>query len=199
MVSMQNTPTVPCAVATERNPSVGSQSLLSRMLPALVGQIERACEGEADLVPYRVRQALVTIALKELLPTLSAMPQSNQTYTRHILHADPAGRFTVVALMWGAQQFSPVHAHHAWCAYRVVQGMLTESHFEWDRLAGRAYLFNKVGRGVGDSVCGHAGLELIHRLGNETCTPAVSIHVYGIDAGLIASGVNRVLPSIEHL
>lgn len=196
---MQNISASSGSPVTVRNTSASAPSLLRGMLPELVGQLERACEGEAELVPYRVRQALDAGALKQLLPTITAMPQSEQTYTRHILHADPSGRFTVVALMWGAQQFSPVHAHHTWCAYRVLDGQLAESHFEWDRKAGQAYLFNKVSRRAGDSVCGHAGLELIHRLGNETAMPAVSIHAYGIEAQRISTGVNRVLPSIEHL
>jgi hypothetical protein len=177
-------------------------SLLEQCLPGLAGEIELACMGQADLVPYAVRQALNdgladAQDAAQLGTLLGSMPRSEQTYTRHILHADPMGRFTVVALIWGAQQFSPVHAHHTWCAYRVLEGELTESHYEWDRTAQQAYLFNKVIRTAGQSVCGHAGMELIHRLGNSGCAPAVSIHVYGVDSGRVGSHVNRVLPWAE--
>ncbi len=158
---------------------------------------------QADLVPYAVRQALndglAGGAAAKLADLLSSMPVSEQTYTRHILHADPKGRFTVVALIWGPQQFSPVHAHHTWCTYRVLAGELTESHYEWDRTAQQAYLFNKVIRSAGQSVCGHAGLELIHRLGNAGTQPAMSVHVYGMDSGRIATHVNRVLPWSEKI
>ncbi len=180
-----------------------AQSLLARHLPATVEQIERACMDQADLVPYAVRQALndglAGGAAAKLADLLSSMPVSEQTYTRHILHADPKGRFTVVALIWGPQQFSPVHAHHTWCTYRVLAGELTESHYEWDRTAQQAYLFNKVIRSAGQSVCGHAGLELIHRLGNAGTQPAMSVHVYGMDSGRIATHVNRVLPWSEKI
>ena len=178
-----------------------AQSLLEQHLPEVVRQIELACMGQADLVPYAVRQALneglQACATAKLITELEARPVSEQTYTRHVLHADANGRFTVVALIWGAQQFSPVHAHHTWCTYRVLTGELTESHYEWDRAGGHAYLFNKVVRRPGQSVCGHAGLELIHRLGNAGLTPAMSIHIYGVDAQRVSTHVNRILPWVE--
>jgi predicted metal-dependent enzyme (double-stranded beta helix superfamily) len=175
--------------------------MLEQHLPGVVKQIEVACMGQADLIPYAVRQALNDglggCASEPLIAHLKGLPASEQTYTRHVLHADHAGRFTVVALVWQTQQFSPVHAHHSWCAYRVVAGELTESHYEWDRAQERAYLFNKVVRRAGESICGHAGLELIHRLGNAAGEPAISIHTYGVDAERISTHVNRILPWSE--
>lgn len=178
-------------------------SLLQQFLPETPTQIAHACSGPADLIAYRVRQALneglTPQATQQLLSVIDARPVSDQTYTRHILHADCAGRFTVVALVWGEQHSSPVHAHHTWCAYRVVTGELTESHFEWDALQQKAYLFNKVKRQAGQSVCGNAGLELIHRLGNEGVQRAVSIHAYGVDADSISTHVNHVVPWAEKM
>jgi len=189
----------PCVI-----PSVHGEpitSLLQQLMPETPAQIAQACAGPTDLIAYRVRQALneglTPLATHQLLGEIHAQPVSDQTYTRHILHADPAGRFTVAALVWGPQHSSPVHAHHTWCAYRVLQGTLMESHFEWDASQQKAYLFNKVARQAGQSVCGNAGLELIHRLGNEGLDRAVSIHVYGVDAELISTHVNHVLPWAE--
>lgn len=173
------------------------ESLLDRHVVGLSDSIAQACLGEADLVPYRVRQALNhamdTGATERLVEQVLALPHSDQSYTRHILHADPAGMFTVVALRWDVNQASPVHAHYTWCAYRVLRGVLTESHFEWDRTVEQAYLFNRVARSAGQSVCGHGGMDFIHRLGNEHAQTAVSIHVYGIDSARISSHVNRKL------
>ena len=187
--------TVPVAKTTES--AEVSESLLDRYAVGLSDSIEQACLGEADLVPYRVRQALnQSLDAKttdRLVEQVLALPYSEQSYTRHILHADPAGMFTVVALRWDENHASPVHAHYTWCAYRVLRGVLTESHFEWDRSAEQAYLFNRVARSAGQSVCGHGGMDFIHRLGNEHAETAVSIHVYGIDAARISSHVNRKL------
>lgn len=174
-----------------------SESLLDRHVEGLSDSIAQACLGEADLVPYRVRQALNhsldTKTTDCLVEQVLALPHSNQTYTRHVLHADPAGMFTVVALRWDVNQASPVHAHYTWCAYKVLRGELTESHFEWDRSVEQAYLFNRVARPAGQGVCGHGGMDFIHRLGNEKEQIAVSIHVYGIDSARISSHVNRKL------
>lgn len=187
------------AVPVDRTPAQTqmSESLLDRCVAGLSDSIEQACLGEADLVPYRVRQALNHAldakTTERLVGQVLALPHSTQSYTRHVLHADPSGMFTVVALRWDLNQASPVHAHYTWCAYRVLRGELTESHFEWDRSIEQAYLFNRVARSAGQSVCGHGGMDFIHRLGNEQEHTAVSIHVYGIDAARISSHVNRKL------
>jgi predicted metal-dependent enzyme (double-stranded beta helix superfamily) len=174
-----------------------SESLLDREVPGLSAAIVQACLGEADLVPYRVRQALNqtmdAVTTERLVGQILALPYSEQSYTRYVLHADPAGMFTVVALRWALNQASPAHAHYTWCVYRVLCGVLTESHFEWDRSVEQAYLFNRAARTAGQSVCGHGGMDFIHRLGNEQAQTAVSIHVYGIDSERISSHVNRKL------
>lgn len=178
-------------------------SLLDRVVPGLSADLEAACVSEADLVPYRMRQAigqqLGRRAAVELCAAVLALPRSTQSYTRHILHADPLGRFTVVGLVWGPQQCSPIHAHYAWCAYRILAGELTEGFYQWDSAQRHAYLMSQFTRESGYSACGHAGLEFIHRLGNQTSEPAVSIHVYGMDAGRIGTHVNRVLASAQTL
>lgn len=172
-------------------------SLLDRFVPHLSAQILQACLAEADLVPYRVRQALNQTldraTTQELVSQVLSLPHSLQSYTRHMLHADPGGMFTVVALRWDPSQGSPIHAHYTWCAYKVLSGAMTESHFEWDRTANHAYLFNRVVREAGQSVSAHGGMECIHRLSNDTEHTAVSIHVYGIDAARISTHVNRMV------
>lgn len=204
MVDMHNQSIAPLSAARVFPlPANPAGSLLSQFMPGVAEQIGLASQEMPERVPYAVRDAinngLNDVNTEKLIAVLQSMPRSEQTYTRHILHADLAGRFTVAALVWGHQQFSPVHAHHTWCAYRVLTGELTESHFEWDKMAQEAYLFNKVKRQAGQSVCGQAGLELIHRLGNANPQPAISIHVYGVDAEKISSHVNHVLSWSEKI
>jgi hypothetical protein len=84
----------------------------------------------------------------------------------------------------------------------VLSGALTETHYAWDTAAGHAYPFNSFARSAGQSVCGHAGLELIHRLGNASYDdplPALSLHVYGVDSERVSSHVNRVLASMQRV
>lgn len=168
-------------------------------LQSLTQDIAKACCEQAILTPRAVRQALDCSLDAEasltLVQQILMLPRNEHAYTRHVLYADPKGRFTVVALVWEKGQSSPVHAHFTWCAYKVLNGQLAESHFEWDAVGEKARLTGQIQRPSGQSVCGHAGLELIHQLGNQHEQPAVSIHVYGMDIERIGTHVNRVLVS----
>ena len=62
----------------------------------------------------------------------SALAGSPDTYTRHLVHADPYERFSVMLLVWRPGQNSPVHGHRTWCAYRVLRGTLSERHYRWN-------------------------------------------------------------------
>jgi hypothetical protein len=96
---MQTSPTVQSLPAANAATAVGvhaqSESLLELEVPGLAESIRQACLGEADLVPYRVRQALNQAldraSTDRLVKTIMSMPYSTQTYTRHMLYADPAG------------------------------------------------------------------------------------------------------------
>ncbi|MBC7781813.1 MAG: cysteine dioxygenase family protein [Proteobacteria bacterium] len=113
------------------------------------------------------------------------------TYTRHLLHADPNGLFSILAIVWSPGQASPVHAHHTWCAVGVYAGELTECHYR--AAPGDVYPVEvkSVRRGVGDS-CFDAGRDGIHRIANLSDQLAISIHVYGVGADRIVTGINRV-------
>lgn len=118
---------------------------------------------------------------------------SDQGYARHVVHADPLDRFTVLALVWRPGQFSPVHWHHSWCAYAVVSGLLQETGYDWDEGRGCATASMQRERRDGDASFAIAGSTRIHRLGNGGTREAISLHVYGVAAGSIATGVNCVV------
>ena len=117
-------------------------------------------------------------------------------YRRHLLLADPGGRYSAVAIVWGKDQYSPVHGPHTWCAYSVLQGALCESCFEWCE-AEQAARLNTAGRAirrlpgeVSYTEAGHCG---IHRLGNPHSEPAISVHIYGVPGEHIATAVNDLV------
>jgi len=142
-----------------------------------------------------VRGALAQ-ALAE--PALVMGPQregSNASYRRHIVAADPAGRYTVAALVWQPGQASPIHAHHTWCGYAVLEGTLTETLYAWDAMLGGADVVRAHPRARGAVSFGgrDRGRGGIHRLSNGGNAQAVSLHVYGVDATRIATHVNDVV------
>lgn len=161
-------------------------------LDEAIGQIAMASAGAIDQLPRRVSEILCHCADLESFLQPEQCVGSDATYTRHLLHADPMGRFSVVALVWHAGQQTPIHAHYTWCAYRIFEGCLTESRYAWDAAAAKARHVETVERHVGDTGFGHAGYEQIHQLGNRGRAKAISIHVYGIDGGRVSSHVNRL-------
>jgi predicted metal-dependent enzyme (double-stranded beta helix superfamily) len=105
-------------------------------------------------------------------------------YMRHVLYVDPGDAFVITAITWLPGQVSPVHGHHVWCAYGVAEGELTEEQFSADlRVSNtRAYRAGDVAdRG-----------EIIHRVANRTRNVIVSLHVYGVSAARVTTGINRV-------
>lgn len=114
-------------------------------------------------------------------------------YTRHLVYADPMARFSAMLLVWRPGQASPVHGHRTWCAYRVLEGRLHERHYRWDAAAGLARHVGGAEREAGDLFTVPAGLGHIHALGNESEAVAVSLHVYGVSAQHIATGVNLLV------
>jgi predicted metal-dependent enzyme (double-stranded beta helix superfamily) len=104
-------------------------------------------------------------------------------YMRHVLYVDPDGDFVITAITWLPGQVSPVHGHHVWCAFGVAEGELTEEQFD-PQLA------------VLKTARYHAGEvaepSQIHRVANRGRTPLVSLHLYGVSAERLTTGINRI-------
>jgi len=178
-----------------QNPSV-TQSLARQRRPGGIGmlaaEISAACDA-ADAMNERVRKALErAVADPDLLAPVHR-ETSAQCYARHVLYSDPLGRFTILAIVWDAGQFSPPHAHDTWCAYAVQEGSLRETLYSFDAASGKAKPVSSKTRDSGYSCFAGPGLEQIHRLGNPGTSPAISIHAYGVAREHISTRVNRLL------
>ncbi len=162
---------------------------------ALAAEISMACASADDLGVKACVALERAVACSDLLG--GAQRQACfDGYARHVLYSDPLSRFTILAIVWGAGQFSPAHAHHTWCAYAVYDGPLHETVYTSDPSGLAKPVCTKV-RNPGYSCFAGAGLEQIHRLGNAGTTPAISIHVYGVGRERVATHVNRVLEVVE--
>lgn len=133
--------------------------------------------------PGMARQ--VADALKELIAQPDWLPEecqvaSDECYKRHLLYADPEGRFTVLALVWQHGQSSPVHGHSAWCAMGVYAGRPSAAAYECKD--GQ----NPVETGVyhcspGEVDSLEPGSEKPHRIYNDSHAQVITIHTYGRD------------------
>ncbi len=162
-------------------------------LGRLAAEVTIACNGARDRMAARVVAALQVATADPVLLSADQCLICPDRYARHVLYADPQGRFTILALVWSGGQFSPVHAHDTWCAYAVHHGALAETLFRFDATTAQAIPLRTETRRAGYGCFAGCGLDQIHRLGNGGLEPAISIHVYGVEAAQICSHVNRVL------
>lgn len=158
----------------------------------LVSRLDTAITAPAEALP-----AAVTAALGEAMATCNWLPPDQQHvnedhYARRVLHSDPQDRYTIVAITWGRNQQSSIHAHHTWCGVAVYSGEIIETFYSGgdDHQAPQA--LRTVHRKPGTLSFDKGGTG-VHRIANAANDAAVSIHVYGIGAAQITTGVNRVL------
>lgn len=165
-------------------------------LVSLASGMEAALAQNSRMVGAHIAASLpdVDTLLASLPP--GALEGSADTYTRHLVYADPYERFSVMLLIWRPGQHSPVHGHRTWCAYRVLRGTMAERHYRWNPEHRTATQVGAVTREEGETFSVPAGLQHIHRLGNESDDIAVSLHVYGVDRDHIATGVNLLVDTI---
>jgi predicted metal-dependent enzyme (double-stranded beta helix superfamily) len=183
---------MPAAALASSAPSLGRAAPASG-IRQLAAEVTAACDGTPDRMVERVIAALQAAAADPILLRADQCLVCRDGYARHVLHADPQGRFIILALVWSGGQFSPVHAHDTWCAYAVHRGALTETLFRFDAGAAQAAPLRTETRRAGYGCFARPGPEQIHRLGNAGLEPAILIHVYGVAAVQVCSHVNRVL------
>ena len=113
-------------------------------------------------------------------------------YMRHLLYVDPDGDFVMSVLVWLPGQQSPIHGHEVWCAYGVVEGELTEEQY---RAAGNGVepARTTVLR-AGDIADLDVDRSVIHRVCNRADAPLATLHLYGVAAERLTTGINRLYP-----
>ena len=109
-------------------------------------------------------------------------------YQSHLVHAEPDGSFSVVAMVWRPGQRTPVHDHLAWCVTAVLQGAEYEEIFA---LRGGHLEVVARTRNPAGAVGGFAPPGDIHQVRNSGEGVAVSMHVYGTDITRVGSSIRR--------
>ena len=94
-----------------------SEEVFARYLKSLDHLVEAD-----DQVPQRVAEEVQKLVVQgHWLPEDCCEP-GDECYRRHVLYGDPAGRFTVLAVVWRPGQGTPLHGHTAWGAVGVYRG-----------------------------------------------------------------------------
>jgi predicted metal-dependent enzyme (double-stranded beta helix superfamily) len=157
----------------------------------LAGRIGSALELIPASMAVEVQAALgEATARPDWLPR-ERRRASHENYARHLLYADPAGRYSILAIVWDHGQMSPVHAHYCWCGVGVYQGELSESYYR-EAAGGDIPVLVGTTRRTAGTLSFDPAASGIHRIANESGATAISLHVYGVAPGGISTGVNRI-------
>ena len=117
---------------------------LTRSLDALV-----AANTDARAIAARAGMLLrPALADESLLESRHCEPAEDR-YRQHLVHVHPAGRYSIVALVWKPGQATPIHDHRCWCVVGVWRGLERETTYELHGGAGSHHLTRR-----GSALCG---------------------------------------------
>lgn len=102
-------------------------------MAALVREIRTVVDrGLApDLTAYLVGERLAPHLGTPDLLTPEQREGDPDRYRQHVLHAEPDGSFSVVALVWLPGQETAIHDHVSWCVAGVHEGRRASSATGW--------------------------------------------------------------------
>ena len=109
-------------------------------------------------------------------------------YMRHLLYVDPHGDFVMTAITWLPGQVSARHGHQVWCAFGVAEGELTEEQYDAKLVVSKSSVLRP-----GDIADRDLEGTIIHQVANRGTAPLVSLHLYGVSADRLTTGINRYL------
>jgi len=136
--------------------------------------------------PARVCEDVKNVLMDELGRGLVALPEAllrtvPTGYARRRLFLDPAGRYSVVVMVWGPGQGTPLHDHAGhWCVECVYAGKIRVTSYDLQRQEGERAFFER--RDVVEAGVGAAGALIppfqYHTIENPSEETAVTLHVY---------------------
>ena len=148
--------------------------------------------GLTDIVSVGGPKPEMVAAVKDLVTTYLAdsgwVPErclvtKPDCYARHLLHIDPAKRFSVVVMVWGAGQRTPIHDHGGmWCVEGVYRGRIRVTRYDLDGPikdnVARFHRYEVIEAGVGKTGSLIPPVDF-HTIENDHETTAITVHTYG--------------------
>jgi 3-mercaptopropionate dioxygenase len=167
----------------------------TRALRRLTGSLDALVAAETDPAAIAARAGMLlrpTLADPTLLEARHREPADDH-YRQHLVHVHPAGRYSIVALVWQLGQATPIHDHRCWCVVGVWRGLERETTYDLHGDHATSYL---VPRGSTIARPGDVSVlvppdEDIHRVEQYGSGLAISVHVYGDDISVLGSSINR--------
>lgn len=115
-------------------------------------------------------------------------------YQQHVVHVHPSGKYSIVSLVWGPGQATPIHDHRCWCVVGVLQGRENETRYALYEGDGSAVLAKvKASQYEPGEVCALVPPdENIHKVANCGESLSISMHIYGADISRLGTSINHV-------
>jgi len=158
----------------------------SSKVDELIRRLDEATAAPDDAARCRsVKQVLIDIVAsgEQFLDPPFLVPTPDR-YARRLLHRAPGNRYTVIAMVWGVGQGTPLHDHAGtWCVECVYRGKIRVTSFsvrggDPEKDIVQFERETVVMAGVGEAGALIPPFEY-HMIENPAPTPAVTIHVYG--------------------
>lgn len=143
---------------------------------------EAVGEAECSTLCHRVKDALERIVNsgEDFIPEELTKPHPEH-YARRLVHKDPAGRYTVLAMIWGKGQGTKLHDHAGkWCVECVYRGRIRVVSYDLVDEKDDILYFKEeqeIFAGVGEAGALIPPYEY-HTIENTLEDPTVTIHVY---------------------
>ena len=164
----------------------------STVLQQLAHAIGAVIPSSGDVPADHIAAAMQTAVQTDTWLPLDKRRANHEHYARHLIYADPRGRFSILSIVWAPGQISPPHTHLTWSCTAIYQGTLAESILELPQAGAPPVEQRQNMRGTG-SVRFDPAENHIHRFANRCTKDAISLHVYGVRGDLVAKGINRVV------
>jgi len=152
----------------------------------LIRRLDAAVAADDDAARCRNVKHVLTDVVRpgETFVPESFMRAATGQYARRLLHRDPAGRYTVLVMVWDQGQGTSLHDHAGmWCCECVYRGRIRVTSYsitggdpEHDLVEFREQ--SVVHAGIGEAGALIPPFEY-HMIENPTDQTAVTIHVYG--------------------
>ncbi len=162
-----------------------SMTARSAKVEELVRRLDQAvATDDTDQLCRNVKTVLADVVSSgEQFVDPAYLAPAADKYARRLLHRDPSGRYSVVVMVWGTDQGTPLHDHAGvWCVECVYRGRIRVTSFDLESDAAAEPLRftpeSVVFAGVGEA--GHLIPPFeYHMIENADRTPSVTLHVYG--------------------
>lgn len=150
----------------------------------LIDSIDKAILADSvDDVVAKVKDSLETTirGAQDFLPKEFTL-ECKETYARHLVYADPEDRYTIMAMVWGKGQGTPLHDHDGlWVVECVYRGQIEVTNYDLTGMENGLYQFEeqtkRIGRpGESDYRIPPVEYHIVRNAQEET---SISLHVFG--------------------